>query len=551
MRVHPALVPFFALVLSGCGALGATLDEAVELMAEGGERVLSEPMRPIRGTDRVLLIGLDGVGEATLTEALASGDMPNLAAFLGADRGGGLREHAVIASRVPAVFPSETAAGWAAVYTGTPPAASGVTGNEWYDRDSLATFAPVPLSVGTIKQTLEIWSDTLFSAVLQTPTVFERAGVRSHVSLGFVYRGADLLTPPDLNDFGDLLEAAVGTVFGGVDEAYEEIDDDTWEGVERGVEGYGLPDLQVAYFPGVDLVAHAQGAEAQRAYLRDEIDVHIGQVLDLYRAHGALASTSVVVVSDHGHTATLDDDRHSLGTGGADEPPALLDSLGYRLRDFSVAADSSDANVVMIYDEAVAMLTLANGATCPAEGDVCDWTVPPRLREDVLPVARAFRDASASADTAAVGGLSGALDLVLARASDPSGRTAPPYRVLHRGRLVSVGEYLRATGRTDLVAFEERLGWLTDGPLGHRAGDVLLLAKAGAGRPVEERFYFGSPRKSGHGSAAPSDSYISLVLAREGASGEALRETLRAAVGDAPTQLDVTRLVLALLGVDG
>ena len=28
--------------------------------------------------------------------------------------------------------------------------------NEWYDRDSLATFAPVPLSVGTIEQTLEI-----------------------------------------------------------------------------------------------------------------------------------------------------------------------------------------------------------------------------------------------------------------------------------------------------------------------------------------------------------------------------------------------------------
>ena len=548
--LRPALAVLLTFLLAGCGGIAGTLDEAGELIAEGGERVLREPMRPIRGTDRVLVIALDGVGEAVLTDALAAGDMPRLAAFLGADQGDGVREHAYVASGVPSVFPSETAAGWAAVYTGRRPAETGVTGNEWFDRDSLATFAPVPLSVGTIEQTLKIWSDTLFSAVIETPTVFERADLRSHVSLGFVYRGADLLTPPDLNDFGDLLEAAVGTVFGGVDEAYEEIDDDTREGVARGIEGYGLPDLQVAYFPGVDLVAHASGGDAQRAYLRDEIDEHIGEILDLYREHGTLASTSVVVVSDHGHTATLADDRHSLGTGGADEPPALLDSLGYRLRDFSVAADSSDANVVMIYDEAVAMLYLANGSTCPNEGDVCDWTARPRLFDDVLPLARALRDAGAASDTAAVGGLSGALDVVLVRASDPSGRTSPPYRVLHRGRLVPIGEYLQQTGRTDLVAFEERVGWLTDGPLGHRAGDVLLLAKAGAGRPPEERFYFGSPRESGHGSAAPSDSYISLVLAREGASGADLRDELRAAVGDAPTQLDVTPLILSLLGVE-
>ena len=550
MPLRPALAVALAAVLAGCGGIAGTLDEAGELFVEGGERVLREPMRPVRGTDRVLIVGLDGVGEAVLTEALAAGDMPRLAAFLGADRGGGVRDHAYVAGGVPAVFPSETAPGWAAVYTGARPAVSGVTGNEWFDRDSLAVFAPVPLSVGTLEQTLKIWSDTLFSAVIQAPTLFERADLRSHVSLGFVYRGADLLTPPDLNDVGDLLEAALGAIVGGADAAYEEIDDDTREGVERGVEGYGLPDLQVAYFPGVDLVAHASGSEAQRAYLRDEIDVHIGEILDLYREQGALATTSVVVVSDHGHTAVLDDDRHSLDAGGADEPPALLDSLGYRLRDFSVAADSSDANVVMIYDEAVAMLYVANGATCPDEGDVCDWTARPRLFEDVLPLARAFRGAGAATDTAAVGGLSGAIDLVLARASDPSGRTSPPYRVLHRGRLVPLGEYVRQTGRTDLVAFEERVGWLTDGPLGHRAGDVLLLAKAGDHRPIEERFYFGSPRRSGHGSAAPSDSHISFVLAREGASGAALRETVRAAVGDAPTQLDVTPLVLSLLGVE-
>ena len=534
-----------SLALVGCGGLSGTLDEASEIMTEGAERVLREPLRASRPGPRVLVFAFDGVGERVLTEALEAGNMPNLAGLMGADLGDGLYEHAVMARDVPAVFPSETAPGWAAVFTGTPPAASGVTGNEWFDRDSLATFAPVPLSVGTIQQTLEIWSDSLFSALIRTPTLFERADVRSHVSMGFVYRGADVLAQPDLGDFGDLVETAITSVLGGADEAYEEIDDDTVEGVERGIGSYGVFDLQVVYFPGVDLVAHRSGSEAQRAYLRDEIDLHVGEILDLYREAGALEGTTVVVVSDHGQAETLADDRHSLDAGGPDEPPALLDSLGYRLRDFSVDPDSSDANVVMIYDEAVAMLYLANGATC-APPAPCDWRVAPRLEEDVLPLARAFRDAAA-ADTGAVGGLGGALDLILARASDPTGRTSPPFRVLDGDRLVPVGDYLRARDRTDLVGLEARLGWLTDGPLGHRAGDLLLLTKSGSERPLEERFYFGSPRSSAHGGASPGESHIALVLARPGASGEALRDLLASAVGESPTQLDVTPLILSLL----
>ena len=543
--MRPLVTLACLLTISGCSSLSGTADEIGEMMAQGGEEVLREPMRPATDGSRVLVIALDGVGQDRLSQALADGDMPRLAAFLGEARGDGVYDHAYQARSVPAVLPAETAAGWAAVFTGTPPAESGIAGNEWFDRDSLAAFAPVPLSVSTIEQTLKIWSDSLFSQLIQTPTLFERADRRAHVSLGFVYRGADLLTPPDLNDFGDLLQGAFEAIAGGADELYEEIDDDAVEGVERGIDGYGVPDLQIAYFPGVDLAAHAGGEEAQRAYLRDEIDPDLGELLDLYRQRGVLDGTTVVLVSDHGHVDRLDDDRHNLGTGGRDEPPALLDSLGYRLRDFTIDADSSDANVVMVYNEAVALVYLANGTTCAPDAP-CDWSVAPRLREDVLPLARAFRAAS-EADTTGVGGFSGALDLVLARASDPTGRTSPPYRVLHQGQLISIPEYLRQTARTDLVAFEQRVGWLTDGPLGHRAGDILLLAKAGEDHPIEERFYFGSPQQSGHGGASPDQSYITLWIARSDSDGPALREAVRQAVGDAPTQLDVTPLILSLL----
>ena len=89
-----------------------------------------------------------------------------------------------------------------------------------------------------------------------------------------------LSRPPDLNDVTDLLEGLVGTVFGGRDEAFELLDEDTIEGVKRGFEAYGVPDLQVAYFPGVDLVAHAAGPEVQREYLREQIGPAIGEVLD-------------------------------------------------------------------------------------------------------------------------------------------------------------------------------------------------------------------------------------------------------------------------------
>lgn len=539
-------VSCLVLFTAGCSGVAGTLDEAGELFVEGGERILKEPMRPIRGTDRVLVIALDGVGERVLKDALEAGDLPTLASFMGADLGDGLRDHAVIVNEVPSVFPSETAAGWTAVYTGSRPAESGVTGNEWFDRDSLSTFAPVPLSVGTLEQTLAIWSDDLLGEIIQTETVFERADVRSHVSLGFVYRGADLLTPPDLNDVGDLLKGAIGALFGGADEAYKQIDKDAIEGLERGADRYGLPDLQIIYLPGVDLVAHASGSEAQQAYIREEVDPAIGEALELYQASGVLDRTTVVVVSDHGHVETLEDDRHSLDTGGRDEPPALLDSLGYRLRDFTIASDSSDANVVMIYDEAVAMLTVANGTTCQ-QGRPCDWTAAPRLEDDVLPLAQAFRSAS-DADTTSIGGLSGVLDLILVRASDPSGQTSPPYEVLHEGDVLDLEDYLRRVSRSDLVRFPERVAWLTDGPLGHRAGDILLLAKSGSERPITERFYFGSPRRSAHGGASPGESHISLAIARQGTSGAVLRDLVLEAVGPAPTQLDVTELLLHLLG---
>jgi uncharacterized protein (DUF2267 family) len=93
-------------------------------------------------------------------------------------------------------------------------------------------------------------------------------------------------------------------------------------------------------------------------------------------------------------------------------------------------------------------------------------------------------------------------------------------------RLVPVGACLAERPRPDLLALERRLAWLTEGPLGYRAGDVLLLARGGEGRPVEERFHFERPHRAGHGGAGAADSLIPLVLAHAGRTGPALRDRL-------------------------
>lgn len=534
------LAPFtFALLLSGCALFRpGTLDEVGELLTEGSEEILRDSLRSPRGAPRVLVLALDGVGADVLQAALDAGDLPRLGSVLGAPEADGRWAHAASTPGVVSVFPSETAAGWTAVFTGRPPAETGVVGNEWFDVDSLRLYAPVPLSVGTFEQTLAVYTDDFLGEQIQTPTLYERADVRSHVAQAFVHRGADVLTRPDLNDIGELLEGAVQAIFGGGEEAFEELDDDASEGVEGTMKRHGIADLQVVYFAGPDLAAHGGGPEAQRAYLREETDHDIGRVLDTYAARGALDDLWIVVVADHGHTETLQEERQSVGEAAR----VLLDSLGRRPLDPTLKPDSTEFDAVLAINEAAAFVYLADQTTC---APACDWTRPARLEADVLPVARAFRDASA-ADTTSGLPLAGALDLVLVRAARRG--ESVPFRVLDGDRLVPLADYLRASPRPDLVDIERRLAWLTDGPMGYRAGDILLLANAGDDRLIAERFFFGSGGASGHGSASRSDSIVPLLVANRAQSGEAIRERVQAAIGDAPTQLDVTDLILNLLG---
>ncbi len=551
------------LVLGAAGLLGylayagIPLSELSELFARGPIERLDPDPEPHPGGDRVIVFALDGVGDATFHSAIASGEMPHLAARLGDADPGESRVHAHgwVAPDALSILPSTTVAAWSATFTGEPVARTGVPGNEWFAREEAHFYAPAPVSVHGNADTLHALNDGLIGEAIAVPTVFERLEGRSHVSLMPVNRGADLYTVPDPTAFADLFASLGQGLEPGAEvdeELYRHIDRDSIDSVIEAFDREGMPTLQVIYFPGVDLYSHVASdvLAQQRRYLSEVIDPAMDRVLSYYEARGEADHLWVMIVSDHGHTPVLDDDAHSLGVGDADsepdEPTALLSEVGFRVRPFELETDADDYQAVVAYQGAIAYLYLADRSSCPEPGQRCDWTRAPRMEEDVLAVVRAIDAANQRAVDD--GGLGDALELVFAREPRPIGQDALPYQVWDGERLLDVDAFLAAHPHPHLLALTERMRALSEGPLGHRAGDVLLLSHSGLDRPIETRFYFSGPYRSWHGSPTESDSNIIFTVLSGSTDGAGVRDRVRALVGGAPSQLDVTRVILDLAG---
>lgn len=528
-------------------------DNVAELLSSGGAKQLREPMRPIRGTTRVLVFALDGVGVDELEHAARGGGAPHIAAVLGREQGDGLFAAGYSVPDVLTVLPSTTLAAWASIFTGEPPARTGVPGNEFFVREQRRFYAPAPVTVEEVDDLLATYSDDLMGSVLAVPTLYERAGVRAYVALSHIHRGADLLVLPDASAISEIVLALVAGVVDGDDmasdgEEHGELDSTAVNMLLEAMREHGTADLQVVYFPGVDLYTHMaqRPIEDQRAYVRRVVDPAVGAVVNAYRNAGLLEQTWILFISDHGHTPVMEDDRHALEADGEDEPPAVLEQSGFRMRPLSTdVPDDDDYQAAIAYQGAFAYIYLADRSTCEATDTPCDWSRAPRLEEDVLPVVRAFDEANRTG--AHVPALRGTLDLIFAREPRAPSTDALPFEVWDGSSLVSVEEYLAVNPRPDLIDMAERLRGLGAGPYGHRAGDVLLLARSGAGRPIEDRFYFSARYRSWHGSPDAQDSRVPLIVARAGTSGSEVRERVRSIIGDAPTQLSIVPLIEALL----
>jgi hypothetical protein len=408
------------------------------------------------------------------------------------------------------------------------------------------------VSVDGHADALAVYADGLVGAALAVPTLYERAGVRSYVALSQVHRGADLLIVPDLGALGSLVTAVAGGVTAGDDmerDKFSVLDEDAVDNTVSALHEHGVPDLLVVYFPGVDLYTHvARDPVREPAVLRGRgagcgRGSHPGRVRGGWRAGRHVGD---VRLGPRAH-ARPGGQPPCPGHGRTGRAAGGPRAAGFRVRPFELEPDDKpqDYQAVLAYQGAMAYVYLADRSTCGAAGAVCDWRRAPRMDEDVLAVVRAFDEANRSG--AGAPGMRGTLDLILAREPHPPGTDALPFQVWDGHRLVNVADYLERNPRPDLRDFERRLDDLSAGPLGHRAGDVLLLARAGADRPLDDRYYFSAEYRSWHGSPSDQDSRIPLVVSRASMDGPAIREVVRSAVGDTPSQLDIVNLVLHLL----
>jgi hypothetical protein len=112
---------------------------------------------------------------------------------------------------------------------------------------------------------------------------------------------------------------------------------------------------------------------------------------------------------------------------------------------------------------------------------------------------------------------------------------------------VPIHEYLQAHPRPDLVDLEQRMNWLSAGPYGNRAGDILLLPRACMNVPIEDRYYFaGVTHYTWHGSACEQDSHIPFILAEPTGTGEDMRAIMSDFGGESPSERELTPLVRSL-----
>src|SRR6185369_7097042 len=106
--------------------------------------------------------------------------------------------HAHFDRSMLAPFPSVTLVGWASIFTGAPPAVSGVSGNEFFIREEGRFVAPIPCSFEAREPVLATYTDGYANKLLQVPTIYERfrqdePDIAIWVSVSQFYRGADRL----------------------------------------------------------------------------------------------------------------------------------------------------------------------------------------------------------------------------------------------------------------------------------------------------------------------------------------------------------------------
>lgn len=339
------------------------------------------------------------VSRELLYNLLRSGKLPNLAALLGGDR----LSHAYLDDTFLANLPSTTMPAWVSVQTGYGAGESGVSGNEYFVRETRDFVCPAPVSFTDPEPTLAIYTDEYLNEQVEVPSVYERIHAHDRDALVWVgmnhfYRGADrlLLTKRTL-----LVKAVQGFIESNIRKlggyrsrhAYEALDKAAIGALVKELDrSRAVPDVLTLYIAGTDVYTHVSKKtpdESRTEYLVEVADPALAPFVEKLRQRYAL-DRWVIVTADHGHTQIVHDNEHAIETG-PEGPFGLLERTGFRMRRPKHHVHDNDPfSAVAAYGGPMACLYLADRSTCPGSDDRCDWTKPPRYREDVLVAAEAF-----------------------------------------------------------------------------------------------------------------------------------------------------------------
>ena len=275
------------------------------------------------GRADLLVIALDGVDRRLLYGMLERGELPETSALLGGrvDGAPDAHPHAYFDHAITATLPSITAAAWATVFTGTPPAQHGVAGNEYFIRERRELAAPIPNSVSAVATALSVFTEGYANKLLGVPTIYERMRAREPditiwVSMSQYYRGADMLLLTRRAVLGDAFNALLSSLVDAkmAKKVWGDLDKEDVEVVVEKLEKGPPPNVLTLYVFGTDDYAHVapEGPdESRRAYLRDVVDPALGKLRGALSKRGALANRYVVITGDHGHTQVVPDDAQA------------------------------------------------------------------------------------------------------------------------------------------------------------------------------------------------------------------------------------------------
>jgi hypothetical protein len=530
----------------------ACAGKAAQLVMQGDEQLLRE--RPAgapqsaRSGQPLLLLALDGVSRPLLYDMIRGHELPNFSALLG--------DEAYFEDSFLSALPSTTMPAWVTTMTGVDPAEHGVTGNEYFVRETQTLACPAPVSFNDSAPTLSIYTDHYLDKLVEVPTVYERMrkadpDIQIWVSMNHLFRGADKLLLAKRSLIAKAMLGLIDVpkskaktsrkVFANLDEAAIDAV------VNHLANDPTKPDVMTVYISGADLYAHIaeEGPDtARRDYLRQIVDPALGKLVTELRRQRMLDRMWTMVVADHGHTAVVHDAPHALGA--QDGPPSVLRGAGFALRPFKQDVDPKDPySAVLAYGGAMAYVYLADRSQCSSPMQSCSWKLPPRYKEDVLVAAEAFYRASLDGTHAPE--MKDSLDMVLTRKPRPYADDDLPFEVyVGDGQTVPIDDYLRDHPHPTYVRFSERLRGLAVGAHGERAGDILLLAHNGDRKDKDQRYYFAAEYRSWHGSPSRDDSEIPLIVANHRHTKGEIARWVQRVLGDHPDQRKVAELMLGV-----